>query len=134
MKFTLEQLKAAHVKVKTGADFPKYIHEIKALGLIIYEYEVSTGATIYFGADDYTVRSEGWYSEPITIHHTGNAVAVEESIRKHQQGGSDFLTFCREVAAAGVASWQIDTPNMVCRYRDLEGNELVAEPIPEVTN
>jgi uncharacterized protein YbcV (DUF1398 family) len=30
--FTLEQIKQAHSKVKSGADFPKYIQEIKILG------------------------------------------------------------------------------------------------------
>lgn len=29
--FTVEQIKAAHAKVKSGADFPGYITEIKSL-------------------------------------------------------------------------------------------------------
>ena len=32
--FTLEQIKLAHSKVKSGADFPAYIKELKALGVI----------------------------------------------------------------------------------------------------
>ena len=31
--FTVEQIKAAHSKVKSGADFPSYIKEIKSLGV-----------------------------------------------------------------------------------------------------
>ncbi|MCG2613425.1 DUF1398 domain-containing protein [Terrimonas sp. NA20] len=131
MTFSLEQLKAAHAKVKTGADFPKYIQEIKSLGLLTYEYDVRTGATIYFGTNGHTVNAVGWYSEPITVQAEKNAAVVADAIRRHQQGGSNFLTFCREVAAAGVASWQIDTRNMLCRYLDLNGNELVTEPIPD---
>ncbi|MET0462568.1 MAG: DUF1398 family protein [Chitinophagaceae bacterium] len=133
MKFTLEQLKAAHSKVKSGADFPGYIQEIKKLGLVSYEYDVRTGATNYIGSGGHEVRSGGWYNEPITINFIVNAEAVKESIRKHQQGSSDFLTFCREVASSGVATWQIDIPAMLCRYIDLNGNELVAEPIPDAT-
>ena len=30
--FTAEQIKAAHSKVQSGADFPAYIKAIKALG------------------------------------------------------------------------------------------------------
>jgi hypothetical protein len=30
---TIEQIKQAHNKVKSGADFPKYIQEIKKLGV-----------------------------------------------------------------------------------------------------
>ncbi|MGB4398918.1 MAG: DUF1398 family protein [Daejeonella sp.] len=35
--FTAEQIKAAHSKVKSGADFPAYIQDIKALGVTGYE-------------------------------------------------------------------------------------------------
>jgi uncharacterized protein YbcV (DUF1398 family) len=46
--FTEQQMKAAHSKVKSGADFPRYFQEIKKLGLIRYEYFVKTGVTIYY--------------------------------------------------------------------------------------
>ena len=32
--FTVSQIKEAHSKVKSGADFPKYIQEIKGFGVI----------------------------------------------------------------------------------------------------
>ena len=35
--FTVEQIKAAHSKVQSGADFPAYIREIKELGVTHYE-------------------------------------------------------------------------------------------------
>jgi len=35
--FTVEQIEKAHDKVKTGADFPGYIHEIKEMGVIAFE-------------------------------------------------------------------------------------------------
>lgn len=35
--FTVEQIEQAHGKVKSGADFPKYIQEIKALGVTSFE-------------------------------------------------------------------------------------------------
>lgn len=31
--FTVEQIETAHDKVKTGADFPNYIQEIKQMGV-----------------------------------------------------------------------------------------------------
>jgi hypothetical protein len=34
--FTVEQIKAVHSKVKSGADFPNYIKEIEILGIIHY--------------------------------------------------------------------------------------------------
>ncbi len=31
--FTIEQIKEAHAKVKSGADFPNYIHDLIILGV-----------------------------------------------------------------------------------------------------
>ena len=33
MKFTIDEIKAEHQKVKSGADFPNYIQQIKQLGV-----------------------------------------------------------------------------------------------------
>ena len=41
--FTAEQIKAAHGKVKSGADFPSYIKEIKGLGVTHYEAYITDG-------------------------------------------------------------------------------------------
>ena len=32
--FSLDQIQQAHSKLKSGADFPVYIHEIKLLGVV----------------------------------------------------------------------------------------------------
>jgi hypothetical protein len=44
--FTLEEIKLAHSKVKSGADFLAYIHELKSIGLLSYTQFVSDGHTI----------------------------------------------------------------------------------------
>ena len=51
--FTVEQIKAAHSKVKSGADFPAYIQDIKKLGVTYYETFVTDGHTDYYGANKY---------------------------------------------------------------------------------
>ena len=45
--FTLDQIKAAHSQVKSGADFPKYIQDIGKLGVLKYEHFVADGHTTY---------------------------------------------------------------------------------------
>jgi uncharacterized protein YbcV (DUF1398 family) len=127
--FTIEQLKAAHSKVKTGADFPRYVQEIKKLGLVRYEYLVSDGTTVYYGANNYHIKSEAKYA-PMTISQTSSATALRHNISIHQQGQTDFLIFCRQAADAGIEKWVIDTEKMMCTYYDVQGNEMVAEPIP----
>ncbi len=43
--FTVEQIKTAHSKVKSGADFPAYIQDINKLGVASYETFVTDGHT-----------------------------------------------------------------------------------------
>ncbi len=43
--FILDQIEAAHSKVKSGADFPEYIKELKQFGVTSYETFVSDGHT-----------------------------------------------------------------------------------------
>ena len=59
--FTVEQIEQAHTKVKSGADFPKYILEIKQMGVIAFETWVSDSHTLYFGKDNYGTKSEPQY-------------------------------------------------------------------------
>ena len=61
--FTVEQIKAAHSKVKSGADFPKYIRELKALGVTAYETWVKDSHTEYFGANNYRTSSSPMYED-----------------------------------------------------------------------
>ncbi|WP_285058465.1 DUF1398 domain-containing protein [Pedobacter ginsengisoli] len=128
--FTLQQMRAAHAKVKSGADFPAYVQEIKQLGLLHYEFMVSNGQTIYHGADDLQFSSDPSYTNK-TISGTVSPQLLQQIIVEHQQGKSDFLTLCQQVANAGVAKWIVDTQAMVCRYYDLSGNEIINEPIPD---
>lgn len=126
-------MKAAHARVTTGADFPRYILEIKQLGLLHYEFRVADGSFVYYGADGHRVEREGSY-EPLTIGCHAAAAALRESIARHQQGLSDFPVFCRQAAAAGVEKWVIDTRRMVCTYFSSDGAVMVEEAIPQEEN
>ena len=123
-------MKAAHAKVKTGADFPEYVKEIKSLGLQYYEFFVTDGRTIYHGADGFSVNGHAIYPEK-EIAIAASPDAVKQIISGHQQGKSNFLTFCELVASAGVEKWVVDAQTMLCSYYDLDGNVMVAEPIPD---
>ena len=59
---TISQIKAAHSKVKSGADFPAYVLEIIQLGVLRYENFVGDGHTVYFGANGFAAQSEAKYA------------------------------------------------------------------------
>ena len=49
--FTIKQIEEAHSKVKSGAEFPNYIQDIKEIGVVAFETWVKDSHTTYFGKD-----------------------------------------------------------------------------------
>lgn len=130
MKFTIEQIKAEHQKVKSGADFPGYIQTIKKLGVSDYMVSVADGNTQYFDTENETVQTGKKY-DPLTVSKLLNLEEFKARLKLHQQGGTDYLTFCSDCAENGVEGWKMDLNVMTCTYFDTEGNEILVEQIPD---
>jgi uncharacterized protein YbcV (DUF1398 family) len=128
--FTVEQIKAAHSKVKSGADFPAYIKEIKGLGVTHYEAYVSDGHIDYHGESDYlvTVPATG---KPLEIANTQKTEEFKAELLAHQQGKTDYLTFIKMCAETGIEKWEICMNKLTCTYYDKAGNEILTEQIPQ---
>jgi len=127
--FTIEEIQAAEAKVKSGADFPNFIQEIKAMGVVRNDVYVMNGMSVYFGNDDHTVQGPPAY-EDLLIEETSNIEELKEALKVHQNGSTDYQTFCRQVAVAGVEKWVTDLNEMTVTYLDMAGNEMVVEHIP----
>lgn len=127
--FTIEQIKAAHSQVKSGADFPAYIQALKQLGVKHYTSYVSNGNTDYTGSDNYTVSSGAKY-EAKEIASTTNKEQFVSDLKAHQKGGTDYPTFCNDCAKSGVDNWVVDLEKMTCTYYNSDGEEILVEQIP----
>lgn len=127
--FTVEQIKAAHSKVKSGADFPEYIQDIKQLGVTAYETWVVDSHTEYFGKDHYKTKSGPMYKN-LVIADDSNKEKFGHCLKIHQQGKTDYLTFCKDCAETGIEKWFVLLDAMTCTYYDKEGNEILVEQIP----
>ena len=127
--FQLDQIKAAHAKVKTGADFPAYVQELISLGVNKYDTFVSDGHSIYFGAGDYQIQSDPKYAA-LYVADASDAEKFRQYLKMHQQGGTDYPTFCKHAAETGVEKWTVDTRAMTCTYYDQANKILLEEKIP----
>lgn len=127
--FTIAQIHEAHSKVKSGADFPKYIQEIKNLGVIGFETFVIDSHTEYFGNDNFIIQSEAMYAN-LEINSTSNKAEFVERLQKHQKGETDYFTFCKDCAETGIEKWIVSLTEMTCIYNDKNGNEILVEKIP----
>lgn len=127
--FTIDQIKEAHAKVKSGADFPAYIQDLIALGVKGYDTFVNDGHVEYFGADDFRAVATETYNS-ISIAPAANKERFIEFLVMHQDGQTDYLSFCNHAAQCGIAKWSINIIEMTCTYFDQSGAEILIEKIP----
>ena len=127
--FTIQQIKEAHSKVKSGADFPKYVQDIIELGVTSYETYVSDNHTEYFGKDNFKVSFEG-LTEVFPIAGKSNHAQFLLDLNAHQQGKTDYPTFRYDCAKSGIEKWIVVMDKKTCSYYDKAGNEVLAEEIP----
>ncbi|MTI24458.1 DUF1398 domain-containing protein [Fulvivirga kasyanovii] len=128
--FTVDQIKAAHAKVKSGADFPKYIREIRQMGVTGFETWVKDSHTEYFGKNGYQTKSQPMYDN-LDIADKTNPEGFSEYLKLHQQGQTDYPTFCLHCAETGIEKWIVNLDKMTCVYYDKQGNEILTETIPQ---
>ncbi len=127
--FTIEQIKAAHSKVKSGADFPSYFREIKELGVTYYDTFVTNGQSDYYGTNNHLASTGGRY-EPLKIAKKADSEQFKIDLKAHQQGKTDFLTFCHDCAKSGIEKWVIVMDKSTCTYYDMDENAILEETIP----
>lgn len=128
--FTLQQIKAAHAHVKSGADFPRYIQDLVQLGVTGYETFVTDGHTDYAGQEGYRISSDAKYDQ-LAIAAESDALQFKTDLKAHQQGHTDYPTFCADCAKSGIEKWVVRMEDMTCRYYDKAGTAVLVEQIPQ---
>jgi len=128
--FTLEQIKAAHAKTKSGADFPSYIREIKTFGVTFYETFVTDGHTDYYGYNDFKTSTLTKYAA-LHIADECDTIRFKAGLKEHQLGNTDYANFTEMSAASGIEKWVVEMEKMTCAYYDRKGNEILIEKIPQ---
>lgn len=129
--FTVEQIELAHSKIKTGAEFPKYIQEIKEIGVTAFETMVADSHTKYFGKNGFQTKSTAKYDE-MTIADHSNKEKFIQYLKIHQKGETDYFTFCSHCAETGIEKWVVNLDEMTCTYFDKAGTEILVELVPKV--
>src|SRR5690606_929457 len=111
--FTIKDIELAHSKVKSGADFPKYIQELKILGIQSFETWVKDSHTTYHGLNDFVLQSKPQY-QSLIISQQLNKDEFILLLKKHQKGETDYFTFCNDCAKTGILKWVVDLNNYTC--------------------
>ncbi len=127
--FTVEGIELAHSRIKSGTDFPKYINDIKQMGVVAFETWVSDNHTVYYGKENFKTQSKSKY-ETLPIEKNVDREKFAECLKNHQQGETDYYTFCKHCSETGIERWYVDLAGMTCTYYDFAGSEILTENIP----
>ena len=127
--FTLQQIQAAHDKVQTGADFSIYIQDLIQLGVKGYYTIVADGRVSYYGADDFSTATDSKY-ETLATATIANKERFIEYLVMHQDGQTNYYTFCQHAAQCGIAKWRINIIGMTCTYFAADGEAIIIEKLP----
>lgn len=128
--FTTDQIHKAFSKVKSGADFPQFVQDLKEIGVTHYENFVLDGRTKYYGSDDFALEGNSKYPE-MKVNEISSLDSLKHALSIHQQGQTDYPTFCKQAADAGVEKWITHMMEMTVTYLDKKGQKLIIESIPK---
>ncbi len=129
MAFTLSAIQQAHQQF-TGVDFPKLFKAFKDMGMTYNIVNIQDGtATYVHQSKDDIVTSSVKSNHPVA--QKSNKTIVQDVLTRHQQGQTDFETFCDEMAEAGIYKWHIDIQAGTCTYIDLKEQAIISELIPQ---
>lgn len=129
--FKVEQIELAHKKVKSGADFPTYIEEIKSIGVEAFVTWVKDSHTEYYGKNDFSIKSKPQYEELLIVDKSNKEEFIKQ-LKDHQQGKTDYSEFCKACAETGIEKWVVNLDTMTCVYYDKNGHEILLEQIPKL--
>ena len=128
--FTIAQIKEAHAKAKTGADYPRYIADICHLGVRRYTVFVEDGRSQYYGENDAVSSPTSYQCQAVAL--TLQSEEFQRRLRAHQEGKSSYSTFCRDCAELGIHRWEADLEAMTCTYYSTANDKVLVESIPSV--
>ncbi|WP_224489515.1 DUF1398 domain-containing protein [Robertkochia flava] len=128
--FSTDQIQEAFSKVKSGSDFPQFVQELRNIGVTHYDNYVSDGRTTYYGLNNFSLDAMPKYPK-LPVNEQSSSDRLKHAISIHQQGQTDYSTFCEQAAEAGVEKWTTHMKEMTVTYLDKKGRKLLIEPIPK---
>ena len=96
------------------------------------KHSYQMGTPIFWGVGDFVITSTAKYDN-LTIAEISQTEQFKSDLSAHQQGKSDYLTFCNQCAASGIEKWVVNMEKMSCAYYDKMGNEILMERIPAIS-
>ncbi len=125
--FSLEDIARVHQGVisRTVRDYLRKLHD---LGVVAYTSHLSDGHSDYFDHDGAMLSSAAVH-EQYDVSDRVDPEAARRAIDAHGRGETDYFTFSRELAAAGIGSWIMNPVDMTCTFCSKAGQRLLVDDV-----
>lgn len=110
--------------------YPKIFDALKDAGVDYYETDVATHVIVYHGGGEWVTEAPPAGFGQVSPNASFDAAAVKLAIQRNQHKLTNYTTFVREIAAAGVNRYRVDMAARTVAYRGSRGNEYV-EKVPQ---
>jgi len=122
MSYTHEDIK----EIFQEDDFKELIRRFKRIGILAYNYNNQIGEYTFFGdhCDQLVLTDQGPTLEP---EEKTDTVAIQQAVKKYQSGALKFEAFAREVAAAGIFSWETNLEKLSVEFYNKRGEVTYRE-------
>jgi uncharacterized protein YbcV (DUF1398 family) len=113
-----------------GLSYPQYVQKLKEIGVANFEVRVKNHNRKFTSQNGEDVLLTG--DLPLVdCADNFNLEAVKEAVRRTQNGLTDYPSFLREIAAAGVHNYLADLGAMKILYLGANASDLYTEVIPK---
>lgn len=126
-----EELILSVEKKSEGQAYPYLVKNLKAVGVDHYEVKVATHNRTFTNINGDTLIVAGEFPE-IDPAETFQLDAVKAALKRSQEGLTDYPTFLKEIAAAGIHTYLADLAGMKIIYQGPNSEYEYEESIPEV--
>ena len=128
---TITDIETAQSKIATAADFPQFIQDLKNMGIQQFSTIVENSQSIYWHTGGKPIVSDVKY-EPLSLTYETDVDTFLVRLKLHQEGKTDYYTFCVDAANTGIEKWVMDLDQMTCTYFDHTCRAVLVENVPSV--
>lgn len=126
-----EELIVSIEKKSEGQAYPYLVKNLKAVGVDNYEVTVASHDRTFTNINGNMLIVPGEFPE-IEPAETFQLDAVKTAVKRSQEGLTDYATFLKEIAAAGIHTYVADLAGMKVIYQGPNSEYEYEETIPEV--
>lgn len=128
-----EKIDTVYKKAIAGelTSYPQLFDALRDNGVQYYQVKVSSHTIEYFGDNEHVVHEGpvGFNAEVGQFNELG----VIQAIRRSQRRETDYPTFLKEIAAAGISNYRVDMNERTVSYFGQDPAHKYIEKVPVIS-